>query len=310
MVVYEFFRGLLTLAVPIFAGDAIPFGPWRFHQVAPVLICAVALCGLAQRLLVHSGLLLRLLAPHITAKLQVDLRDDAWLPTPPLPPADKPLPSHRRRTASELLFIVFHNGLVVIGSMLAWLFGSPCLGLCTFCFEIAYEVCDAYSLGLARLEPETLLHHLVAPICIFCSMSTKIDVRVLCHLSICIDASGAILGFSKFLLQYAHVSAGMVYRRLLYIYVVLRVVLPFIDTGIIVQDCLVANGGFLRIKTYGDASMPMLQHDDWMQLYFWAMAVMDAFNAYFCWVIWVRAGKSGASLVHLQREWQVEEQGV
>ena len=64
------------------------------------------------------------------------------------------------------------------------------------------------------MEPETLIHHLVSPICILCSTQTDIDFRVLCQLSICIDLSGAILGMSKFLLRFSHLSASRIYQFL------------------------------------------------------------------------------------------------
>jgi len=75
----------------------------------------------------------------------------------------------------------------------------------------------------------------VSPICILCSTQTDIDFRVLCHLCFCIDISGAILGYGKFLLRYAHVSASVVYNRLFWMYFIFRVVLPIIDTVIIVR---------------------------------------------------------------------------
>ena len=63
------------------------------------------------------------------------------------------------------------------------------------------------------MEPETLIHHLVSPICVLCSTQTDVDFRVLCQLCICIDASGAILGMSKFLLRFSHLSASNIYQQ-------------------------------------------------------------------------------------------------
>eukprot|EP00746_Dinoflagellata_sp_MGD_P034220 gnl/MRDRNA2_/MRDRNA2_181694_c0_seq1.p1 gnl/MRDRNA2_/MRDRNA2_181694_c0~~gnl/MRDRNA2_/MRDRNA2_181694_c0_seq1.p1 ORF type:complete len:251 (+),score=25.29 gnl/MRDRNA2_/MRDRNA2_181694_c0_seq1:57-755(+) len=178
----------------------------------------------------------------------------------------------KHRTASEYLFIPVHNGLVALLSAVAWLVGSTKLALYVFCLEVAYEVFDSIWLGPKRLEPETVIHHLVSPICILCSTQTEVDFRVLCHLAICIDLSGAILGFCKFLLRYTHIPAAKIYQRLTYVYVVFRVVLPLIDTMIIVAGEL--------------TKRPV---SDWLQLYFWSMAVMDTFNCYFCWVLWHRA---------------------
>ena len=104
-----------------------------------------------------------------------------------------------------------------------------------------------------RMEPETLIHHLVSPICVLCSTQTDVDFRVLCQLCICIDLSGAILGMCKFLLRFSHLSASNIYkkrackvrdllacdlskaashellpRRLTMVYLVLRVILPVI----------------------------------------------------------------------------------
>ena len=64
------------------------------------------------------------------------------------------------------------------------------------------------------MEPETLIHHLVSPICVLCSTQTDVDFRVLCQLCICIDASGAILGMCKFLLRFSHLSASNIYKKL------------------------------------------------------------------------------------------------
>jgi len=43
---------------------------------------------------------------------------------------------------------------------------------------------------------------------------TDVDFRVLCQLSICIDLSGALLGMSKFLLRFSHLSASKIYQLL------------------------------------------------------------------------------------------------
>ncbi|CAE8638694.1 unnamed protein product, partial [Polarella glacialis] len=171
----------------------------------------------------------------------------------------------------------------------AWLLGSPSLALHAFCLEVSYEIFDTFSLGLQRMEPETLIHHIVSPICIICSTQTDVDFRVLCHLCICIDLSGSILGFSKFLLRFSHISATKIYKRLFYIYALLRVALPLIDSVIIVVREVTAKGGFFArfqsIVEDGSTKHGYFARTDWTQLYFWAMAVLNAFNIYFCLVI-------------------------
>ena len=125
-----------------------------------------------------------------------------------------------------------------------------------------------------RMEPETLIHHLVSPICVLCSTQTDVDFRVLCQLCICIDASGAILGMCKFLLRFSHLSASNIYqqlagssesgtypkfvaeslsavrflkanlqvlaelRRLSLVYLLLRVVLPVVACGSVEHVCV------------------------------------------------------------------------
>uniref|UniRef100_A0A7S1RDS0 TLC domain-containing protein n=1 Tax=Alexandrium catenella TaxID=2925 RepID=A0A7S1RDS0_ALECA len=196
-----------------------------------------------------------------------------------------------KRRATELLFIVVHNGAVSFLAALAWAVGSPSLALYAFSLEVGYEVFDTYSLRLRRLEPETLIHHVVSPICILCSTQTQVDYRVLCHLCICIDVSGAVLGYSKFLLHYAHVSASRVYRRLMWIYGLLRVVLTLIDTTIIIREEIIARGGLFVVSSIIDeeGKYMALAKTDWTQLYFWAIAVLNAFNVYFFCVIRARA---------------------
>ena len=68
------------------------------------------------------------------------------------------------------------------------------------------------SMNSARMEPETLIHHLVSPICILCATQTDVDYRLLCQLSLCIDLSGAVLGLSKFFLRFSHLSAKRIYQ--------------------------------------------------------------------------------------------------
>jgi len=196
----------------------------------------------------------------------------------------------RKRIAVELLFIAVHNASVSLMAALAWALGSPTLALHAFCLEVAYEIFDTLSLGLQRLEPETLIHH-VSPMCILCSTQTDVDFRVLCHLCVCIDLSGSILGYSKFLLRYAHVSASQIYRRLTWVHGILRVVLPLVDTTIIVSREVKVHGGLIGLShmVQLDEGQSAFAKTDWTQLYFWAMAVLNSFNAYFFFVIRARS---------------------
>jgi len=184
-----------------------------------------------------------------------------------------------------------HNSAVSFLALLAWALGSPALARHAFNLEVAYEVFDTCSLRMKRLEPETLVHHIVSPICILCSMQTDVDFRVLCHLCFCIDSSGALLGYSKFLLHYGHVSASRIYRNLMWVYAVLRVALPLVDTVIIVRREVIAKGGFFALGTAASFENGALvfPETDWTQLYFWAMAMLNSFNIYFFMVIRARA---------------------
>jgi hypothetical protein len=235
----------------------------------------VSICSLFGYILTGTPVLLR-----ITSRFQNDVREEAW----------EEAAGARKRTAAELLFIVVHNAFVAFLAAVAWICMSRTLAFHAFCLEIGYEVFDAVSLG-KRLEPETLIHHFVSPICIICSMQTDIDFRVLCHLCFCIEFSGAILGYCKFLLTYTHCSPTLIYRRLTLIYAVLRVALPLIDTAIIVFAAIKARGGLLAMRRFksGLDEGAFFGPNDWTQLYFWAMAMLDAFNLYFFLVIRARA---------------------
>eukprot|EP00927_Polykrikos_kofoidii_P072311 TRINITY_DN68444_c0_g1_i1.p1 TRINITY_DN68444_c0_g1~~TRINITY_DN68444_c0_g1_i1.p1 ORF type:complete len:421 (+),score=53.85 TRINITY_DN68444_c0_g1_i1:136-1263(+) len=355
-------RSAFTLAVPVFPGEPLPFGPRPVSEVAWSLAASTSLCCVAGYCLTRrSSIMLR-----VASRFTPSLRDEVWEEDigtasgseayPPMtqaPPGDgfepypvasmdeamatsssamptavgkglvavcpedgdaeaaeKPVPVKRRppkRTAPELLFIVVHNGAVSILAIMAWFFRWPSLALFAFNLEVAYEIFDSYTLGMQRLEPETLIHHIVSPICILCSTQTDVDFRVLCHLCICIDASGALLGYSKFLLRFAHLSSVMIYRRLLVVYGVMRVALPFIDTAIIVRKTIASRGGFfgmvtlVKVASDGTHQPMMYTKTDWTQLYFWAIAVLDAFNLYFFCVIRSRARMSPQLVAHFER---------
>ena len=111
----------------------------------------------------------------------------------------------KKRTTSELRFIVFHNFTVCIFSLIATLLSTSRhryfavhLAFSAFSLEIAYELFDLLALGSRQaLDPETMIHHIASPLCILFSIGTTVDVRVLCHLMICIDASGALLALIR-----------------------------------------------------------------------------------------------------------------
>lgn len=298
-------QGALSFLVPLPPGEAMPMGPCPVQEVALSVAVMTGLCWAVGRYLTRSDLMLRCAARLHPAD---SFRDEAWdevrlglegcvaaataIPDEESDVKAKGRQSAKRRFATELLFITVHNGTVSVLALLAWLLGSPSLALHAFALEVAYEVFDSFSLGLLRLEPETLIHHIVSPICILCSTQTEVDFRVLCHLCICIDLSGAILGYSKFLLRYAHVSTTKVYQNLTLVYALLRVVGPLVDTVIIVWTEVRTRGGLFVLGGHlitEDGSHTHLVATDWTQLYFWAMAVLNSFNIYFFYVIRARA---------------------
>ncbi|CAD7973107.1 unnamed protein product [Amoebophrya sp. A25] len=130
------------------------------------------------------------------------------------------------RTDLELWYIVAHNSIVVLGSALAWLTQSTFLALATFSFEISYEVFDSWAVysRFGKIDHETLMHHVGAPLCILFATQTRIDMRVLCHLSICIDLSGAVLAFFKLMMRAGRHSIRRLYRALFFVYFPLRIV--------------------------------------------------------------------------------------
>lgn len=277
-------RGILSLVAPVFPGESQKFGPRPATEVAVSLVVTTALCSAVGYRLTRSSTLVSALG-----RWRPQLRDEAWIEDSESKGGSG---AHRKRSAGELLFIALHNGTVCLMAALAWLFGSPTLALYAFSLEVSYEIFDTFNLGPGRLEPETLIHHIVSPICILCSTQTDVDFRVLCHLCICIDFSGAVLGYSKFLLRFAHVSSAQVYRNLAYVHGAFRVFLPLIDTVIIVRNSIVARGGLFHWNHMDldlDSSHAMWAQTDWTQLYFWAMAVLNAFNVYFWYVIKARA---------------------
>eukprot|EP00913_Durusdinium_trenchii_P012318 g11563.t1 len=62
------------------------------------------------------------------------------------------------------------------------------------------------------------------------------------------------------------------------------------DTVIIVLRELTTKGSFsTRLQLQAESTEGFFARTDWTQLYFWSMAVMNAFNAYFFLVIRARA---------------------
>ncbi len=108
------------------------------------------------------------------------------------------------RTTTELYFIVLHNSLGCLFAALAWFFLSRRLALMTFCYEIGYQLFDGVALyrRYGKLDPETFLHHTFSPMCILFSTQTTIDMRVLCHLSLCIHISGVCMTVGKIKIRY------------------------------------------------------------------------------------------------------------
>lgn len=285
-----FARGVLRLGLPLYRGeDAIPFGPLPIWDVALSLCVTNAIVAVVGYYLTRTQVLLNLLCRY-QPKLRAELRDEAWNID-----EDRGSVALRKRTSAELLFICVHNGTITFLTILSWMLNSPTLALHTFTMEIGYEVFDTFHKGVKRLEPENLIHHAVAPICILCSTQTTVDFRVLCHLLICIDVSGALLGYSKFLLRFAHVSSTQVYRRLLWVYAATRVVMPFGDSALIVWNVVEHRGGIHKLfapQHHFDGERFSHIQTDWTQLYFWAMAVLNAFNTYFFMVIRQRSRMS------------------
>ena len=72
------------------------------------------------------------------------------------------------------------------------------------------------------------------------------------------------------------------------VYVFLRVIFPLIDTVIIVLRELTTKGSFGK-RLQQQVEGGFFARTDWTQLYFWSIAVMNAFNAYFFLVIRSRA---------------------
>lgn len=305
-------KSFSRLLVPVYPADAqLPLGPLPFSEVGISLVIAVTACSAVGFWLTRSQWLVRL-----ARRVHSDLREEALeeddaaarssatvapacMDEEDLCKAPRTL---RKRTAQELLFIAVHNGFVASLSIVAWLFSSRELALHCLCLEVSYQVFDSFSLGLSRLEPETLIHHLVSPICILCSTQTDVDFRVLCHLGFCIDSSGAILGYSKFLLRYSHKSAKAIYQRLIWVHGIMRVLIPLIDTAIIVHNEIDRHGSVFATGTKVEFvnGRPVFAKTDWTHLYFWSMAVMTAFNCYFFYVIRARARLPASLCTHYE----------
>eukprot|EP00397_Hematodinium_sp_SG-2012_P046417 GEMP01052435.1.p1 GENE.GEMP01052435.1~~GEMP01052435.1.p1 ORF type:complete len:253 (-),score=36.96 GEMP01052435.1:713-1471(-) len=190
-------------------------------------------------------------------------------------------PVTRGRSGAELLFIVLHNGLVALMSLVGFFFGSPQFALYTFCIEIGYEVFDSIALR-HRLDPETVMHHMLSPMVMFFSMQTTVDVRVLLILCFGIDFSGAVLGLGKYILRYHRPkNPQRIYQIFSYVYFPCRIVIPGIATPLICMNL------------YHKEKWP-----SWSQNYVWAIFVLNALNVYFFVLICNRAKTAN---VHIQQ---------
>ncbi|KAF4668167.1 hypothetical protein FOZ61_006969 [Perkinsus olseni] len=190
------------------------------------------------------------------------------------------------RTSAELLLVAIHNSLVVVLSLISY-YAAPThqsrdwWALRAFAFEIGYEVFDTVHTN-RRLSPDALIHHICSPVAIATSAFTKSDIRLLLHLAVCMDVSGAWLAGCKLVSRHWKVdSAGSTrksaryYRWMLAVYLPCRVVFPIYDIALIVMQLCYLESPF------GTWSLP----PDWTRPYIWSMAVLMAFNCYFCWIL-------------------------
>merc|ERR1711865_1271671 len=86
-------------------------------------------------------------------------------------------------------------------------------------------------------------------------------------------------------------GSTQIYRRLVLPYALTRIVMPLGDSALIVWNVVEDRGGMFNLVTKHTVDGEPISHiqTDWTQLYFWAMAVLNAFNAYFFMVIRQRA---------------------
>lgn len=172
----------------------------------------------------------------------------------------------------NLAFIVLHNSIVTLLSALAAALQSPTMALHVFMLEVAYHIFDAAVMALAnRLDHTTVFHHTLAPIAIFCSTRTQVDFRVLCHLMVLIDASGAAIAMGKLNMRFGG-SRSHTYKVMAVLYVATRVVGAIVDTILIVAS-------LLREKRL----------EGFAQHYIQVMLLLNVLNGYFAHVLVTRA---------------------
>ncbi|KAF4692699.1 hypothetical protein FOZ60_012812 [Perkinsus olseni] len=121
------------------------------------------------------------------------------------------------RTSAELLLVAIHNSLVVVLSLISY-YAAPThqsrdwWALRAFAFEIGYEVFDTVHTN-RRLSPDALIHHICSPVAIITSAFTKSDIRLLLHLAVCMDVSGAWLAGCKLVSRHWKVDSARSARK-------------------------------------------------------------------------------------------------
>lgn len=127
-----------------------------------------------------------------------------------------------------------------------------------------------------RVDHETVIHHLCAPLCILFSTQTSVDFRILCHLLVCIDLSGAALALARISMRTGRYKIATVYRKIFPLYLYFRILGPYFDTLLILHNMFAIPG---NLQT-------------WTQLYFLCMMACNVLNGYFCTIIWQKGWRS------------------
>ena len=237
------------------------FGPWDFQEVALTVFAAVIFTIISGFAFVEV-IFPRLLAAtyphraHITA-----IKDRECLARP------------GHRGSHNLAFIVLHNGCVATLSLVAGVMGSRQLALLAFALEIGYECADIL-LMRNNLDSTTIIHHIASPVVIICSCFTNIDVRVLCQLCFCIDASGCVLSACKLWMRFGTTPRVDVYRTLTVSYLLLRIFGAYGNTAMILYGIF---------KQFG-IMMP-----EWMRAYLLGMMMLNVLNGYYGYIMLERS---------------------
>ncbi|KAF4751012.1 hypothetical protein FOZ62_007756, partial [Perkinsus olseni] len=149
------------------------------------------------------------------------------------------------RISAELVFMIFHNCFVLLLCLVSYHSAThewrDWLALQAFYLEIGYEIFDTIY-TYKRLSPYMFAHHACSTVAIASSAFTKSDIRLLLHLAVCMDVSGAWLAGCKLMCRHWEVdSARSARKRALYnrwmlaVYLPCRVLLPFYDVVLIVM---------------------------------------------------------------------------